>query len=407
MSQAPDLIDAIARKTRHRGSQIALILLCFLPVLGSVIGRLVNGRYWLGDYYALACGAEQFRQGLSPYGIELACPGMKVAANVYAPQLGQAFASLIGLFGLPALEIAYTILLGLAYGLTLWMVVIRPVGGVEIDWRTRILMGTFLTGSAVSSGNLAILLHLMLASLTLTVPRHRWPLMLGIAVAVLIKPVFLTYAVVLGLRPGPLLGRIRDVLLAVGLGGLALFWQWQSAGVWTAAWQASLDAVVFAEQPGISLFAWLKTVGVVPMSSLSLGLYALYAVVVGVLLLVLNESLPHSLPETGRNTLRMALALLAPALLNPRLMDYDLLWLGLPVAVLILGLRRLATPAARSLVTALVALCAAVWLLNMADIDGISAVPIGTFGLMLIVCAAAVICYRHNPAPVRALFVRP
>lgn len=383
------------------------VALFTLPVWSSLLGRLIKGKWWLNDFDALICGADHMRRGLSPYGLHPVCEGIKPAPFVYPPSVGEFFAPLTGWLSFDALRLLYGLVLAAAVGLSLWYALAKPFAGMSL--RLRVLGCAVLTGSSIASGNISLVLHALILLSALFVNRHRWPFVLTVALAACLKPVMLTYLVVLLFQNRKYLSRAAFTLAgaALGLAGFAL--TAQGSGALHAEWLQRMDQIVLTQQPGISFFAWASVFGGGPDSGVWLILLGLYMLGLTLGGWLLAET--AGLDDDQRVLLGLGLALL----LNPRLMDYDILILGPFLALMALSARHAGDKAARYARIGLWTLASVTLFVSMADIDAIKAAPLGIFlSLSLTAAIMAAVLWTHRdrlaqgvkdgPAHLKAIF---
>jgi hypothetical protein len=372
----------------------AVAALFWLPLLSGVISRFVKQSNWFGDYGAVACAAERFLQGAPIYDVNLACPGMHAAMYIYHPWVAQAFAAPMEALGRDGLLMAYTPIFVAAVLFMLWLMV-GKAGTAER--RKRAWFGAFMTGSAIYWGNVAVVLHGLIAFCA-TVLR-RWPiaLMLAIALAMIVKPLFAVFCMIFVLMDRPLIQRGLYAAGAVILGLAPSVWALFYGGELAQQWRELVEYVIFIDRPGEAYLGWMSAIGA-DMSSLAVAVgYLGYASVIALAGLALAEGL--DLNDEDRVMLGLSLGLL----INPRLMsqDYWLLGPGLLAVTTIIAQRAPAT--GKLFERALLWLCVVVLIANLADLsDYLSRVV--TLGLVLTVLAAAGWTLYANRANLGALW---
>ncbi len=309
-----DAVTWLGRTTRTPLRKGLFIALCLFPILGNAISRLARHGWWLNDFDAVACGAHHLAQGVSPYGLHPVCAGLRPAAFVYAPQVGLAFAPLVEGLGFGDARLAWRAVLVPALAFLGWFAVLRVMP--RAPFLPRLLVLSAMTGSVVACGNIGLVLHAIIIAAALATGRSRWPFIVAVAMAALVKPVFLTYLVVFLLEDRPLWARVRTTAMAaaVGLAGVGIIFA--TSGAMSTAWHAAMDAVVIRQQPGIGFFAFMSLIGLPGTSSFAMALYGTYAVVLTAAGLCLARDF-----DAGE---RVVLGIGLAQLLNPRLMDYDL-----------------------------------------------------------------------------------
>lgn len=352
---------------------------CTLPLISGLLGRLIKQKPWFVDFDAIACAGITLSQGGNPYSLSPACEGLRPAVFVYAPVIAESLSAVVMFMGLEGFRAAYILL---------WLMSLTGIGfyvwkSNDQDWRLKLPVFALLTGGSLASGNIALLLHGLILAAALTLPRRVSPFILAVTVAALIKPTLLTYLIVLAYLDKPLRWRIGTLAAGTlsGLAGYALISTGHSD--LHSHWHTALDQVVLSQQPGISFFSWIDAAG--------LGHTALPALIgLGLFMITLSLS-GLALAELGRvgPSGRLAIGLGMAQLLNPRLMDYDLL-LVIPLLVTAVSLSQATgrTWARYSLLT-LNGFMTSVLILNMLDAPPVMPVPLGVFGLSLMVIIQA------------------
>ncbi len=307
------------------------LLLFGLPALLGLAGRAIKGRWWLNDFDAVACAAWRVAHHASPYAQDLACPGGRPAAYVYAPQLAWALAPFAGGPDVSTLRLVY----GLAYAVVtawlFWTLFLRRTPGASTAERAPFL--SLCAGSAVACGNLATPSH----ALVLAAGLAGSPFLLGVAIlaVALIKPVYLTYLLVFAYADAPL-GR-RALWLAASLAGAVVLAAIVAAtgGSALSEWRGALDAVVVGQQTGVGLLDLLARFGLRAGQPLAVSLWLAFAALISLAGLILVET--RALDRTQRLLVAIALAQLC----DPRLMDYDLVMMAPGLAIVAGGDPRL------------------------------------------------------------------
>lgn len=332
-----------------------------MPVWSSLLGRLVKGKWWFNDFDALICGADHLRRGLSPYSLTPVCDGLNPAPYVYAPQIGQAFAPLLDALGFSGLKTVYAIALLAVLGFTFWFILIRKWPRVPLIW--RLLGFGVLTGSSVASGNIGLMLHGLILIAALNLHRSLIPFVLMVLLAACVKPFLLTYMIVLMFTEQPFRTRLLQTA-AASLTGVSLVATLFLTAPYAAEWSALRDSIVAQEQSGMSWFSWINALGFDTYSPVSLGGLVIYLGLTSLCGLMIAES-------SGANrTERILIGLTFALLLNPRLMDYDLLLMPLGMALIVALSVSTGTKAFRMISAAYLCLSTLFLILRMADISG-------------------------------------
>ncbi|UDF04624.1 glycosyltransferase family 87 protein [Asticcacaulis sp. AND118] len=375
---------------RSSPQMTALFVALFtMPVWSSLLGRLVKGKWWLNDFDSLICGADHVRRGLSPYALQPVCDGINPAPFVYPPSIAAFFAPLTAWLSFDQLRIAYALLLLPVVAVTVWYVFRKAFPDMSLRWRA--LGCAVLTGSSLASGNVSLILHGVILMCTLNLHKSRWPFLIAVVASALIKPVLLTYLVLFLYQDRKLLS--RTAFTAIGaVGGIAAFlWVSHGSGPLHTEWLMRMDQIVLTQQPGISFFAWASVFGGGPDQWPWLVLLALYMGVLTLGGLLLAEV--TRLNDDQRVLLGLGLA----HLLNPRLMDYDILVLGPFLALIALSARHAGDTAALWARRGLWAATSITLFFSMADIDAVKAAPLGIWlGTILTVSVMVIVAWRHR-----------
>ncbi|MDI7774224.1 glycosyltransferase 87 family protein [Asticcacaulis sp. EMRT-3] len=381
--------DAVAFIEGHSlrpWGRVVFYLLCLFPALGNLVSRIIKHGWWLNDFDALICGADHVRRGLSPYDLHPVCTALRPAVYVYAPQVAKLFAPLAGI-GLIQSRWLWLIALLPALAFLLWYALIMPLAGSP--WRLRLMSFSAMAGSALVCGNIGFILHAMIIAAALNLKRARWPFVAAVILAALVKPVMLTYLIVLALDNRPWRARIFATFGASTLGLAAVAAEMLTAGSLSANWHQTLGTVVMAQQPGIGYFAWASWLGLSPYGWLTLTGLALYMAVICLAGLCLAESRSHD--HLGRIIIGLGVA----QLLNPRLMDYDMLALAPFMALVVM----MAKPLGERFFTAVSWAFAGVLIfalaLNIFEVPGLPRAPVCVLAYAAItVCVAARLAAR-------------
>ena len=323
------LVDRLTARAWMAG----LFAFVFLfPILGNVISRLTRKHgWWLNDYDALICGAHSVGLGQSPYSLNPVCDGIRPAPFVYAPQVGAFFAPLVNGLGFAGARLVYLIPLVPALIVLVWFALKYTVPKAPV-W-LRLMTFAAINGSVLACGNIGLVLHAVVVLAALNLKRTRPLFVVAVVIGALVKPVFLTYLIVLLMEERPLGLRLRDFALSTALGLAAVAWLMLAAGPFGAQWHAILNAIVIQQQPGIGLFSYTSLIGFPAASPIAMALYLPFAVLIAVSGLILAEWSGFGKRE------RIVLGLGVAQLLNPRLMDYDLFVLTPAVVLIVMQAR--------------------------------------------------------------------
>ncbi|WP_304176513.1 hypothetical protein [Phenylobacterium aquaticum] len=358
------------------------LLIFSLPVLSGLVNRVVRGGVWFTDYDALVCGAERVRSGVGLYDQAVPCADPNAAAFVYGPWVARLTAGLLGVFGHSGLMALYLALYAGAAALVVWAACLRrETPGAPRD-RARFM--AVVSGSAVTTGNIALPLHAGVVAAGLVFARAPWLFVLAVAAAGAVKPVFLTYLAVLVLARRSPAWRVGAVALGLGLGLAPTVLFAGGGGPEVAAWRALLSHFVYQVTPGDGLFGWLTLAGVPTEGAPGVALALLWAALMTFCGLVIAER--GRLLDEQRLWLGLACAVLA----NPRLMSEDVFLLGPGLLVAVSAIRPRQPKAALWAGWAVAAACVfslAGHLLDFADYGS----PLGMLALggVMIACGAA------------------
>lgn len=369
------------------------------PLVGGLIGRIVKERPWLVDFDALACAGVNMARDLSPYAIKPFCAGMKATPYVYAPQIADVFGHMIEALSYDLLRLTYLMALAVALGFIGWVGMVKAMPNAPNA--LRIPVYAILTGGSVASGNIGILLHAIILLCALQLDKQRWPFILAVIFGAFFKPTLMTYFIVLLYQNRPLKLRLMTGIAAGITGILAYFALIKSAGHLSDEWRASLDQIVLTEQPGIGFFSWMPWIGLEPSSTAS--------IILAVLFMAMIAGLGFAMAHWGKITAfeRIMLGLGVAQLLNPRLMDYDILYIAPAVVLMATMSRHLSQIQYRIVTWSLLIMCASILLINNWDANALPIIPMSGLGItILMVWVGVQIVWGHRDkliAPVRAL----
>ncbi len=320
----------VVRRFTARTWMAGLFGFVFLfPILGNVVSRLTRKHgWWLNDYDALICGAHSIGLGQTPYSLNPVCEGIRPAPFVYAPQVGEVFAPLVNGLGFAGARWIFLVALLPALAVLVWFGLVKTMPKAPV-W-LRLMTFAAINGSVFACGNIGLVLHAIVIAAALNIPRTRWLFVAAVILGALVKPVFLTYLIVLLLEKRPLGVRLRNFAISAFLGLGAVAWLMLDAGPFGAAWHATLNAIVIQQQPGIGLFSYTSLAGFPAASPVAEALYVPFAAVIAICGLVLAEWGDFDAGE------RVVLGMGVAQLLNPRLMDYDLFVLTPAVVMIVM-----------------------------------------------------------------------
>ena len=320
------------RWSDRSGWMKAALAVCLLaPLTTGVLSRFLRGSHWFSDFEAVECAGQRFLQGLPIYDPAATCPGMKPLGFVYLPSIAEGFAAISATLGPELWRGVYLSVFFAAFGYLLWAAFIRR-GGPGDRWDRWLGLG-LVTGSAPYWANIAVPLHAALCLAAWFAPRRPVVFAVCLAVAGAIKPVFLTYGLVLLALPIPIWRRLA-LGAAAGLAGLAptiVFLL--EGGALAQEWRRSLELFIYDVQPGDGFYGWIDVLGLTSLGvlpSLGWGVFAL-ALCACVLVLAGGGGLQ---PRE-----RALFGLGVGALANPRITPNDTLLLAMLIGSLFALLR--------------------------------------------------------------------
>ncbi|WP_140984912.1 hypothetical protein [Asticcacaulis tiandongensis] len=301
-----------------------------LPLTGGLIGKLDRSDSWFGDYRAIACGAQKVMENGRLYDMGLHCKGFdKTAVYVYLPVVAEATAEIVERVGQQGLLFLHIVL----YGLSLCVL----LGGVYLPTFNRLSLmqkipfAAFLTGSAISWGNVAVVCHALILLTALSAKRFPWLFVGAVVLCGIIKPVFLTYLIVLLLLDIPVWKRVSWFSAGAIAGVAPTLWFAAQDTALSQQWEATLSYFVYELTPGDSFYGWLDLIGISadnPFAALGWALYAGLMTLSGI-------SLAEGLKLDARSRIWLGLSL--GVLLIPRLMSQDFFLIGVGLVIIALN----------------------------------------------------------------------
>ncbi|MDV6329594.1 hypothetical protein [Asticcacaulis sp. 201] len=362
-----------------RGSQPTasfhwLPFLFLLPLILGIAAKICRSKYWFGDYQAVACAGLKVIEKAPFYTLDLQCAGMRPSSFVYIPAVAHAAAFFETLLTERGFFCLY-LLVYLAAIATLFFVpfLARRTPGA---WMSRLPFAVFISGSAVMWGNIAVILHAGVLVAALALEITPWLFVAAIVVASWVKPVFLTYLVVILIVDLPALRRLRLMAIGVGLGILPMLTFMLTGGDLARQWYALLSHFVYDVTPGYGFFGWVGLIGLDSNGPGAKIVYMIYAATLALSGLALSERLQLSRQE------RIWLGLSLAVLLIPRIMSQDVFLLGPGLWVAAQRMRGLMTPLHEQGDSILLALCS-VALAGALTGLGAYSVPVALFGFSL------------------------
>jgi len=367
-----------------------------LPALSGLIGRITKGKEFGIDFNALACAAGNVAGGVSMYAPAQFCEGFGTPGYVYAPWIARALAPAIDALGMDGVRLAYLALCLPAMLLLLWLGFAKPLG--DLRWRERAPMLALLTGGALASGNISYVLHGLIALAALALPRGRILFILAVAAACVLKPLYGVFLALLLLEYRPIWRRLLTGawagVLCAGAGvGAMLIPDPELAG-----WRAMFDSAVMDKlEQAIGFFGWWAYFRLPDWPMAMYAGYVVFALAMIGAAFALAERAKLGVWE------RVAFGLGLGALLNPRLMDYDLLLIGLAPLAAVVAARRVNEAFGAEVWGAVLIGCGAALLFNVIDMTplGMHLAPL-IFSLVILYAGARVTLGRTQTAPAGA-----
>lgn len=312
-----------------------IVFVFFLPLLSGVLGKIAKSHAWFGDYRAVACGAQKVIDGGALYDLNLKCEAMEgtTAVYVYLPVVAEAFSGVIRLIGQDCLIWLYGALYILSLAVLLGGIYVlsrKTRAGPEPALLDKIPFAAFLTGSAVVWGNIAVLCHAAVLASALVAKRYPWLFAAVVALCGVIKPVFLTYLLVLLFIDLPLWKRLGWSAIAAIAGLLPTVLFATEGSALSQSWRATLSGFVYTTTPGESFYGWLGLLGLRGDSiAANLG-WLVFAGLMALSGLAIAEGL--KLDTRARIWLGLSLGVLT----IPRLMSQDVFLIGVGLAYIAL-----------------------------------------------------------------------
>ncbi len=289
-----------------------------LPFLFGILAKLKHSKLWFGDYQAMACAGLKAQAGQPIYALDLQCPGMHPSVYVYIPVVAKITAALEHILSEPGLFALYLV----AFIAALVALVAAPLRLAPGSWRDKMPFMVFVSGSAVMWGNVAVILHGLVLGAALLMEVSPWLFIAAVACAAAVKPVFLTYLVLLLLADMPFWRRIGLCVVgaAAGLAPTVLFVLTDPAG--SAQWAQLLSHFVYEVTPGSGFYGWLAMVGLRGDTVFAQIACLAYSLVLTGAAVAIAERLKLTAQE------RLWFGLSIAALLIPRIMSQDVFLVG-------------------------------------------------------------------------------
>lgn len=314
----PRALIALARRLSPR----TLSLLFIMPLIYGAIRQVLKAEHWFNDFEAIACGGMTLASGHALYGPAMPCPGAQPADYVYTPHFAMLLARLDQSFG-PTL---FAALYGALYCALVWRI-LRDLLAEDAGLRARAPFLICLSVSALTKGNVSIIIHAGVYLLAGLAVRWPWPMLAAIMGAAMLKPTFAVYLALPLFLPRPLPQRL--LVAAVGAVGTLGYFLWFRASdpELFVAWMSTARHFGLVVAQGHGFFG-LPFIERLTGTAWLLPAYLVFAVLVLGSGLLLAERFRLGGAE------RMALGVAVCVLLYPRLMAYDVMTLPFGLAVL-------------------------------------------------------------------------
>lgn len=289
-----------------------------LPFLFGLAAKLLRAKQWFGDYQAMACAGLKVQAHQPMYAVHLACPGMHASAFVYIPIVADTFAGLERVLTEPGLCVLYALLFIISLA-ALMLVPLRMAPGA---WRDKLPFAVFIGSAAVTWGNVAVLLHAAILGAALLLETAPWLFVIAVAAAAAVKPVFLTYLIVILLADMPWLKRL-GLMFAGAVAGLAptiVFVMTDADAAYQ--WAQVLTHFVYEVTPGSGFYGWLAMLGIRGDTVAAQVMFLVYAGALALSALYIAYRLKLNRRD------RLWLGLSVAALLIPRIMSQDVFLLA-------------------------------------------------------------------------------
>lgn len=289
-----------------------------LPFLFGISAKLKHSKLWFGDYQAVACAGLKAQAGQPIYTMDLQCHGMHPSVYVYIPIVAKITAAIEHFLSEPGLCALYLF----AFVASLAALVAVPLRLAPGSWRDKMPFLVFVSGSAVMWGNIAVILHALVLGAALVMEVSPWLFIAFVACAAAVKPVFLTYLVLLLLADMPFWRRIGLCAIgaAAGLAPTILFVL--TDPVTSSQWAQLLSHFVYEVTPGSGFYGWLAMVGLRGDTVFAQGASLVFTLVLTGAAVAIAERLKLSARE------RLWFGLSVAGLLIPRIMSQDVFLVG-------------------------------------------------------------------------------
>lgn len=378
-------------------SAYAIGLLFWIPLLSGIVSRLTRDRAWFADYGAIACAAEKMLAGAPFYSRNLECPGVPVSGYVYHPALAQLFTWPLSMLGQANMRVAYAALFIACVGFLIWFMIGRRSAAAPRAKRNW--FAAFIVGSAVYWGNIAVVIHALIAFCAVVLRKRPSLLVLAIAAAAIVKPLFVSFGAVFVLARWPLGRRVAYGLATLILAIAPTAWFAFYGGALAEQWRELVTYYVYIDRPGEAFLGWVDLFGGdIRTPAAAIG-YLVFAALILLAGLVIAEGL--ALDDDARALFGLSLGVL----LIPRLMGPDFWLLGAGLIAMAGALSAVHAAHGRLLERALLAICVVVLIGNMADLADYTT-KLATLALALLVVLTAVVVAHERKLTPGALWRR-
>ncbi len=323
-------IKSIARKVESVPAW-ALFSLFLAPILFGAIQRLHRPNHWFRDYDAFSCAASRVTQHLPLYGTAFPCPEQLPTSYVYPPYLADLWATLqhsVGLIGATALYGA------LYYYLLFYMLrrfIAGNLGSGPAAMRAAMLVA--IGPDIFNCGNVAVIVHGVIALVLLFAWNYPFVLLVSIVLAAAIKPVYLVYVAVFLFHP---MQNCKKVLYCIGAVILGLFpfllFKLDNA----VQFQNDMALIRYYATINERGYGFLNLAGLLGMSKFSVFMAVSYGLFVAILL---GGALYICHRGHAKTQEKLWIGVTSAVIADPRLMFYDMLTL-MPGLVCVIALTR-------------------------------------------------------------------
>jgi len=320
--------------------------------------------------------------GLPFYSRNLECPGVVVSGYVYHPALAELFTWPLSVMGQANMRLAYAALFIACVGILIWIMVGRKAGGPRTQ---RNWFAAFIVGSAVYWGNIAVVIHALIGFCALVLRKRPSLLVLAIAAAAIVKPLFVTFGAVFVLARWPLWRRIAYGLATLGLALGPTVWFALYGGALAEQWRELVSYYVYIDRPGEAFLGWVELFGGEVTSTAAAIGYVAFAALMLIAALAIAEGL--ALDDESRALLGLSVGVI----LIPRLMGPDFWLLGPGLVAMAGALSAVNAARGRLLERALLAICVVALIGNMADLaDYTTKLAVLAFAVLVLITAVIV-----------------